>query len=124
MLLDSLGFRFPAAPTFDALDADVRCYRVVHRAWREGLLSELLRLLGTWRRPDGSLREAARRGEFQQALLDFLRDNRRDGLAALAECLGRQPSWQTAPEGDAASVETVRQRLDALCSNGRGRRAA
>lgn len=123
-LLDSSGFGFPAAPAFSAQGAELRCYRVIHRAWRAGVLSELLRLLQFWRGPAGRLSEAARRGEFQQALLGFVCEHRSAGFAALKDCLSQPPPWRVAAVACANSSEAALQRLNALWSDYAGRNAA
>jgi hypothetical protein len=117
MLLDSHDLSFPTAPTFDCRHCDLRCYRTIHRAWREGLLPELLRLLQVWCDSDNSLCESARRPQFQQALFAFLSGHRRAGLATLLQCLAVPSPERTAPANDQASVEEVHRRLDALWSD-------
>ena len=124
MLLDSCGFTFPTPPAFDSQRTELRCYRVIHRAWREDLLPDFLRLLRIWRTAGGPLCQAARRAEFQTALFEFMLERRRVGLPALVACLGRQPPWGTAPAGDVVSVDEARRRFNALWTECRGRRAA
>ncbi|HVX09853.1 MAG TPA: hypothetical protein VHC22_01505 [Pirellulales bacterium] len=113
MLLDARGVTFPTAPSFDARHTDLRCYRVVHRAWRAGILPDLLGLLQAWRLSGDSLGEEARRPEFQQALFEFLCEHR-TGLRGLVERLSREPLWRTMPTRETASVEAVRRHLDII----------
>lgn len=124
MALDASGLRFPAPPSFDGREADLRCYRLVHRAWREGLLFEFLRLLQVWGVDGGSVCPAARGAEFQTALFEFLRENRRAGLPALAEFLNHERQWLAAREGETVSAAIAKRRLDALWAAYSGRRAA
>lgn len=124
ILLDSGGFTFPSAPDFADHHTDLMCYGIVHSAWRARMLPEFLQLLQIWRNDDGRLREAARRPEFQQALLALLREHRPAGLPALMDCLQQQPFWRTAQVGDATSAQEVRWRFDFLWREYCGRRAA
>ena len=121
-LLDSGGIRFPTAPMFEWRNADVSCYQVVHRAWRDGVLPELLRLLRTWRDAGSGLGEGASRPEFQRALAEFLRDHRSE-LPQLVDYLSKDPLRRTMPTRNAASVEAVRRHLDIVWADFR-RRAA
>ena len=124
MLLDSGGFTFPSVPDFDDCGADLVCYGVIHRAWREGMLADFLRLLYIWRIGGSRLCEAARRPEFQEGLLEFLHQHRAAGFSALVECLAQRPAWQTAPAGDSQCEEAVRRRFEILWRDYCGRRAA
>lgn len=124
MLLDASGFCFPTAPEFDSSAAELRCYGVVHGAWREDVLADMLRLLQLWREGDGPLDYTARRREFQQALVDFVCEHRSAGTAALVECLSQLPLEARAAASRLPSVEAVRQCLNAAWDGCAGRRAA
>lgn len=74
-LLTASAFSFPRYPFFDCEEAELRCYRVVHEAWRENLAPIFFMVLGAWRE-NGRLAKAACAPEFQQTLLDSLRRDR------------------------------------------------
>ena len=112
--LDAHGLRYPTAPLFDNANADVECYRVIHRAWREGLLREFLDLLCLWRRSEGSLCDAARRMEFQTALVGFLLEHRCAGLQAILSCFAQPAAWRAVCEFGFGSVAELRHHLDLL----------
>lgn len=81
--LRSHGYSFPWSPDFSLEHAELPCYRLVHDAWREKLLPDLLCLLRAWERPEG-LADHARRPEFQFAILDFRRSTRQVEVTRLA----------------------------------------
>ncbi|HWB14404.1 MAG TPA: hypothetical protein VG826_34580 [Pirellulales bacterium] len=122
--LDSAGVRFPAAPSFDLDRTDLRCYRLIHQIWREGLLPKWLGLLQRWRLPEGSLCEGAQHPGFQQALFEFLREHLWEGLPVLLECLMQESPWRTAPAGGGGTIESLRCGLEALWTQYCHQRAA
>jgi hypothetical protein len=112
--LDAHGLTYPTAPLFDDAAADVRCYGVVHRAWRIGLLHEFLEVLCLWRDTAGSLWSSARGKEFQTALLEFVLEHRRAGLPAILACFEGANVARTLCESGAVCVADLRRRLDAV----------
>jgi hypothetical protein len=115
--LDAHGFSYPWSPAYCAEMAELRCYRVVHKAWREGLLARFLTVLGAWRMPESQLSEMARLPELQLALCDFLQAHREINPQALRFCLGEQSLLEMIPEREAATVENIRRRIEAAWSS-------
>ncbi|HWB09824.1 MAG TPA: hypothetical protein VG826_11380 [Pirellulales bacterium] len=122
--LDAHRLTYPSAPLFDDADADVGCYGVIHRAWRERLLHEFLELLCLWRQTGGSLCETARHKEFQTALFEFLAEHRKAGLPALLACFKGSNVLSTLCENEAVCVADWRGRFDAVWHEQHARCAA
>ncbi|HEY1785499.1 MAG TPA: hypothetical protein VGG30_08120 [Pirellulales bacterium] len=110
--LDAHGFSYPWSPAFSSEHAELPCYRVVHQAWREGLLSELLRVLAAWRTVDNQLPRGARRPELQQALCEFLAVNPEINSQTLRICLSGHSLSELMPEVEASTVESIRTRIE------------
>ena len=106
--LDEHRLSYPTEPLFNDAQADVRCYGVIHRAWREGLLHEFLEMLCLWRAAGTGLCGPARRPEAQAALLDFVVEHRMEGLATMAARLRRSNVLGSSCESDS----DLRHRLD------------
>ncbi len=110
--LDVLGFSYPRPPAFCAQEVDVSSYRVIHRAWREGVLVRMLTVMDAWRTAGGRLPDTARRAEPQQALCEFLEANRRVDPQALRFRLTQESFSTIVPTEQAATVEAIRQRIE------------
>ncbi|HEY4260311.1 MAG TPA: hypothetical protein VGM98_09125 [Schlesneria sp.] len=87
-VLRSRGFSFPWLPEFSFDDTELRCYRVVHQAWREKLLPDFLSLLQAWE-SEGRLASHACRPEFQNAILGFRRRTRNVDIDRVTDCFRR-----------------------------------
>ncbi len=87
-VLRSRGFTFPWIPEFSFTDTELQCYRVIHQAWREKLLPDLLSLLQAWEE-EGRLASHARRPEFQIAVLGFRRGMRHVEIGQVTDCFRR-----------------------------------
>ncbi len=87
-VLRSRGFSFPWIPEFSFSDTELQCYRVIHQAWREKLLPDLLSLLQAWEE-EGRLARHARRPEFQNAVLEFRRGTRHVDIGRVTDCFKR-----------------------------------
>ena len=117
--LDLCGYTYPRFPTFSVDSSEVTGYRLIHRAWRGGLLLRFLTALGAWRTPGSKLPPAAQRIELQQALCEFLETHRRIDPQALRSRLAEESLSTLIPTGEVPRVDTIRRRIDAIWNSRR-----